>query len=178
MPILFPNKLPSSISIMNKADDDSYTNDSGSTCVTPIKKKSRIVVEVEDGTTNNTVSTLAAESSQFMSPSSNTRSTGKRKPPPSINISALSDAEEMNELVEAALQSKNNPTDGEMASAEVRKLNEYERTMYEVVSRQGPQRSSTIWKHNYFKEFYINRRGKRILAGDRKYSIYRIVVIV
>jgi hypothetical protein len=107
-----------------------------------------------------------------MSPSSNTCSAGKRKPPPSNDISALSDAEEMNELVEAALQSKNNPADDEMASAEVRKLNDYERTMCEAVSRQGPRQSSPIWKHNYFKELYINRRGKRILAGDRKYSIY------
>jgi hypothetical protein len=35
------------------------------------QEKSHIVIEVEDGTTNNTVSTLAAESSQFMSPLSN-----------------------------------------------------------------------------------------------------------
>jgi hypothetical protein len=39
MPILFTDKLLSSISIMNKADDDFYTKDSGSTCGIPIKKK-------------------------------------------------------------------------------------------------------------------------------------------
>jgi hypothetical protein len=160
MPVLFPE---------NMADDESYTTES-ETPETPAKKKSRIVVEVEEGTANNTVSTLA-ESSQFMSPATNTRSGGKRKPPPSNDVSTLSDAEEMNELVDAALQSKNNPTDGEMASVEVRKLNEYERTMFEVVSRQGPRRSSPIWKYNYFKELYINRRGKRIMAGNRKFIL-------
>jgi hypothetical protein len=174
MPVLFPEQNP--FFIFNMADDESYSTESGSP-LSPAKKKSRIVVEVGDGTTNNTVSTLA-DSSQFMSPAVNTRSGGKKNPPPSNDVSTLSDAEEMNQLVDAALLSKNNPTDGEMASEEVRKLNEYERTMYEVVSRSGPRRSSPIWKYSYFKELYINRRGKRIMAGNRKFIFVVFVYLI
>lgn len=160
--------------IMSRKDDDVSTN----ITETPSRKKKRSGNE-EDGTGNNTISTYT-ESVQQRSPASNTRSGGKRKCPPLNDTTIPSDSdsdddnEEINKIKEAALLSRNNPTDGDKASAEVLQLNSYERSFYELVSRQGPRRSSAIWKYNYFKEVHINRRGKRILTTERKFPNFQL----
>jgi hypothetical protein len=139
----------------------------------PLGKKS--TCNEEDGTVNNPVSTYT-DSVPHASSASNTCSGGKRKGSP---LRPLTDAivpsdsddedyEEVNELVDAAVLSKNNPTDGKKASAEVLKNNSYERSFYDVISLQCPRRSSAIWKYKYFKELHINQRGKRILSTERK----------
>jgi hypothetical protein len=150
------------IVIMSRNGDDVSTY----LTETPSRKKSRSAVD-EDETGNNTVSTYT-ESEKFTSPASNTRSAEKRKAPPLNDCIVGSDSDDDKEVVDAGLLSKNNPADVEKARAEVMKQNEYERTLFDVVSRQGPRRSSAIWKHNYFKQLEINRKGKRVLNTERK----------
>jgi hypothetical protein len=78
------------------------------------------------------------------------------------DAAVLSDTEDINEVVDAAALSRNNPGDGVKAKAEIIKANQYEQTLFDLVSQQHPRQSSPIWKFDYFKELHINRRGLRM----------------
>jgi hypothetical protein len=162
MPPAFTENWPKVIIIMNKMDDDTRTN----LTETPLKKKGRFGND-EDETGTNTISTYT-ESTHNFSPASNTRSGGKRKTHQTTDTAVLSDVEDIADVTDAAVLSKNNPDDGEKAKAEIIKVNNYERTLFDLVSRQHPRRSSPIWKYDYFKELRINRRGIRIQKSNRK----------
>jgi hypothetical protein len=161
MPPSIAENWPKVIIIMNKNDEDTNTN----LTETPLKKKGRTGNE-EDETGTNTISTYT-ESTNHFSPASNTRSGGKRKVHPTTDAAVLSDTEDITEVVDAAVLSRNNPGDGEKAKMEIIKANQYERTLFDLVSRQHPRRSSPIWKFDYFKELHINRRGIRMQKTNR-----------
>jgi hypothetical protein len=126
----------------------------------PLKKKGS-TGNKEDETGTNTISAYT-KSTNLFSPASDTCSGVKQKVHPTTEVAVLIDTEDITEVVDAAVLSKNNPGDGEKAKAEIIKANQYEQTLFEIVLRQHPRRSSPIWKFNYFKELLINRQGLRM----------------
>jgi hypothetical protein len=99
-------------------------------------------------------------------PASNTRSGRKRKGPPLPPLrdaivpsdSDNEDYKEVNELVDAAVLSKNNPTDGNWPVQKYLKLIHTNGRSMMLSLVKVPGLPSAIWKYNYFKEFCISTK--------------------
>jgi hypothetical protein len=107
IPPALAKNWPKVIIIMNKMDDDTRTN----LTETPLRKKGRLGNN-EDKTGTNTISTYTKSTHNF-SPASNTCSGGKRKAHQTTDTAVLIDVEDIADVTDAAVLSKNNHGDGE-----------------------------------------------------------------